>query len=146
MGVGGCLPIGPRKVFDSDKCSQDPSLTHSFTLQRTAARRLNRETIEHEPEIAWSTGTEDTRGKGGEDELKCYREVLAAVRFGATGQGNGPRPRPWRLRSGGGVLCFEAPPDLAPKVREMMAERGFLNIYTRSDARGMERAVVGVAP
>ena len=69
----------------------------------------------------------------GEDRLVHYREVCASC------------TRHDLVRAGGGVLVFEAPPDLAERVAVLLSTtEGFRDVQVSLDSRGMKRCVVGV--
>jgi release factor glutamine methyltransferase len=55
------------------------------------------------------------------------------------------RQAPSRLRSGGWLL-LETGAGQAPAVRELLAEAGLLDVFSRDDYAGIPRVVGGKAP
>lgn len=87
-----------------------------------AATKLNHESRQLEPAIAWCTA--------GDDELIHYREVLSSIRSGMI-----------RLAPAG-RLVLEVPPDLMEPVADLVCEAGLVRLSSLHDCHGMERGLI----
>ena len=124
-GSFACLP--PRlsmQKFDIILCNPPYHIETDVNVGSARSRHVNDVSVEHEPRLALFLADKSS------DALTHYEETCTSV----INHG---------MLATGGVLVFEAPPNLAAKIAQYMTSRGFSNVNIFKDNKGLQRCVRG---